>query len=449
MRGRGWIAGIVVVALGAGAWGCNAILGINDPIHAEETDAQPPADASSEAAPDQATPDSPEPDVGQPDSDVPDQASPDGEVGPDAPGPDGETPLQAREVGAGDNHSCAVMSDTTVKCWGLGFHGALGNNDEVHQKSPVVVVKTGGTPLTGAARVDGGRETTCALMTGGTVTCWGLNSSGQYGDGTSTNHFTADSGPALTGVTALSVGFAHVCAVASGSAFCWGANAYRKAGPDQISWYLKPNQISNMSGVTAVAAGYDHSCAVHSGAVSCWGNNNSGQLGNNSAENSDFPVAVMACGTQTAPIEGVQAIAAGARHTCALRADQTVWCWGDGSDGALGTGKLDPSLCAIKVASLSKVEKIATGTNHTCAVATGGDMWCWGRNGDGEIGDGTKLDVPVPNNVLDNVASIGLGDAHTCAAKADGTAWCWGSNLYGQLGTGDNAERLKPAQVTF
>lgn len=92
---------------------------------------------------------------------------------------------------------------------------------------------------------------------------------------------------------------------------------------------------------------------------------------------------------------------------------------------------------------------LRNGLNHTCAVATGGDMWCWGRNGDGEIGDGTKLDVPVPNNVLDNVASIGLGDAHTCAAKADGTAWCWGSNLYGQLGTGDNAERLKPAQVTF
>jgi len=451
MRGHGWLAAVVIAAMSAGAGGCNAILGINDPVHAEETDAQSPPDASSEEAPDSPVPD----DVARPDSDQPDnlvhdgqpdQAVPDGSV--DASEPDGAAPLTATEIGAGDNHSCAVLSDGSVRCWGLGFHGALGNGDSLHQKVPVQVIKSGGQPLTGALRVLGGRETTCALITGGTLTCWGLASSGQYGNGTIVSYQTADNSPTLSGITDYSVGFEHVCAASSGSAFCWGANSYRQVGP-VTGQYVKPNQVANLANVTAVVAAYDHSCAVHGGAVSCWGNNTTGKLGNNTDANSDHPVSVVACGSPASPVQGVKAIAAGARHSCALRADQTLWCWGDGSDGTLGTGKLAPSFCAVKVQTNAPFDRIASGTNHMCAIATNGDLYCWGYNSNGQIGDGSSVDVHLPNKILDNVVSVEAGDRHTCAVKNDGTVWCWGWNDYFQLGMGDDVERHKPAQLTF
>jgi alpha-tubulin suppressor-like RCC1 family protein len=190
---------------------------------------------------------------------------------------------------------------------------------------------------------------------------------------------------------------------------------------------------SNLAEVAAIAAGYEHTCALTAGGgVMCWGWNYFGQLGNGTNSGSYTPVDVSGLGS------GVQAVATGSSHTCALTAEGGVKCWGANLHGPQGNGTRTDSLAPVDVSGLgSGVQAIATGSGHTCALTAEGGVKCWGASYYGQLGDGTNSGSLTPVDVRglgSGVQAIAAGYDHTCALAAGGGVKCWGANYSGQLG---------------
>ena len=195
-----------------------------------------------------------------------------------------------------------------------------------------------------------------------------------------------------------------------------------------------------------VAAGTSHTCALKAdGTVWCWGDNHFGQLGNGSLAPSAVPVAVAGLGT------GVVSLAGSGNHTCALTAQGGVLCWGANEAGQLGNGSTDNSGVPRQVTGLaSGVLQVSAGMGHTCALVDTRAVWCWGQNGTGELGTGTTTPSPVPVPVKElpgRITGVDVGNGFTCAAIAGTSLRCWGDNGDGQLATGDGSGSLVPRPV--
>ena len=360
-------------------------------------------------------------------------------------------------VTAGLGHTCAAGS-SGIRCWGSNTTGQLGDNSTVAQRIQPVPV----TGITfGTTMVAAGGQHTCAIVNGA-ARCTGANSSGQLGNAQPGNDTTVlpDSyvpvdvtGLAL-GLQAIAAGDSHACAVVNGGARCWGINSFGQLGDGtQAPVHRSPVAVMNLSsGVQAIAAGGAHSCAIVNGAAMCWGLNNSGQLGNATAGNpqpgdSNLPVQV------TGLTSGVQAIAAGQNHTCAL-ANGAVKCWGANATGQLGNGVTGTNAGApVQVTGLtSGVLAIAAGQSHSCAIVTGGAAKCWGSNSNGQLGNGSTdpnaafppdSNVPVQvTGLTSGVQTIATGYQHACATTSS-SVLCWGFNGNAQLALDpDAASRL-------
>ena len=381
----------------------------------------------------------------------------------------------ATAIAGGSYHTCAVRTGGTVQCWGLNQYGQLGNGSTNSSYAYVSYVPVTVTGLAGVTALAAGLEHTCALLSGGTVQCWGYNDYGQLGDGTTTSSYPYGATvpvrvPGLTGVTAIAAGGDHTCALRSGGTVqCWGNNTNGELGigpgpgpqictvPGVATYACSttPVNVSGLTGVTAISAGLEHTCALLSGGtVQCWGDSSHGALGS-SAANYYTPVAVGGAGCGCGTLTGVTAVTAGGFHTCAVRTGATVDCWGDNRYGELGTGVVSPvgpygtttptPVVGLGGGALTGVAAISLGTYHTCAVLTGGTVDCWGANGYGQAGTGSHgISSVHPTAViglqgvgtLGGVASIVAGYGHTCAVLTAGTVDCWGYNRVGELGNG-------------
>ena len=320
-------------------------------------------------------------------------------------------------ITAGGYHSCSLIGDGTARCWGHNSSGELGN--DTVEDSPVPVVVTG---MTGAVAIEASDyEHTCAVLGGGTVRCWGWGFYGQLGQ--------LDD---LTDAVAITGGYIHTCGLRTGGAVqCWGNNWFGQIGSSYLNdRNPSPVQVEGLFGVVAITSGQYHSCALREDlTVLCWGDNASGQLGDGSPGSSATPVPVGGLTDSTA-------ITARWAHFCALLDDRGVQCWGDNSNGQLGEGQPGTATVPVRVVGVNDALAVSVGQAHTCTLLADGAVRCWGDNGFGQLGDGTTTDkaLPVAVSGVSDAISIAAGEQHTCAVVGDGTVRCWGQTIYGQLG---------------
>ena len=296
-------------------------------------------------------------------------------------------PFTARvaSVDAGSSHTCAALADGTARCWGENDNGRLGDGDligNISRETPVVV-----TGLTNAKKVTLGADFSCALLTDGTVKCWGSNNtSNQLGDGTSTNRATPVSVVNLSGAVDVGAGGSHACAVlASGGVRCWGENDNGRLGDGNTGGNINRSSsvvVTGLSDAIAVDSGGAQSCALRAnGALSCWGANNLGQLGIGTTVDNAVPVAVLASGASalSSSFDGsVCGVVGGA-----------LSCWGLNNQGQFGNGTTTSSLTPILIAATTGVRGVAASNGFTCVVDASNRIRCWGRNAEGQLGVGT------------------------------------------------------------
>lgn len=359
------------------------------------------------------------------------------------------------EIQAGGGFTCALASDGDAYCWGRGVSGQLGDDTSTNRNVPTPVVMPSGVTFTQLAHGD---EHTCALAADGAAWCWGLDSSGQLGNGAAGDQDVPDevTMPEVgVGWTQVSPGLWHTCGLASdGTAWCWGADNLGQLGDgagvsaDQQS----PLQVVMPAGVrfTQVSSGNFFTCALASdGAAWCWGRDDAGQIGNGAGSSASqfVPVTVdMPVGVRFTSID------AGVASACAVADDGTGWCWGWDSFGQLGDGapltdRQSPS--AMVMPALGPGTRLFTRIDVAgyigCAHATDGTGWCWGYDFLGGLGNGAgTADADAPAAVSmpasTDFVTASAGDLVGCAIAGDGAGWCWGYDSYGGVGNGSSAD---------
>lgn len=445
-------------------------------------------------------------------------------------------------IATGGNHACALTTAGGVKCWGWNEYLQLGDDTTTNRLTPVDVVGLG----SGVMAIAAGNNHTCALTTAGGVKCWGFNSAGQLGDNTTTDRGTPTDVTGMgSGVTAIAGGWYQTCALTSaGGVKCWGENSSGQLGDGSTTDRLTPVDVMGLgSGVTAIDTGYFYTCALTTtGGVKCWGTNTKGELGDGTGTPKSSPGGVTGLDSGMAAIS----LGSGSSHACALTSTGTVKCWGDNAYGQLGDNTGGAKLTPVDVIGLSSgavaiaasgssgyscvvttgggvkcwgfgmltptdksglgndVAAIAAGNNgqtcvlttageakcwwvslyqsspvdvtglgsgvlaiaagdgsytydssspgtHICALTAAGGVKCWGNNSSGQLGDGTTTNQNTPVDVTglsNGITAIAVGGAHTCALTTSGGVKCWGNNWEGQLGDGTRSSKNTPVDVT-
>jgi alpha-tubulin suppressor-like RCC1 family protein len=507
----------------------------------------------------------------------------------------------AKAIAVGNGHTCAILDDNSVKCWGYNYYGQLGYDDTTDRGRTSGSMAALGTVNLGAGHtakaITTGQAHTCAILDDNSVKCWGLNYYGQLGYDDTTDRGKTSGSMASLGVVnlgsgrtanAIAVGDTHTCAMLDNDTVkCWGYNLAGQLGYDdatnrgdnagemasladvllypvlstptptntrtvtntRTSTNTATNTNTRTSTKTAtntntrtstntptntntptktatitntptkviqqINAGSNNTCVIADNRGWCWGGNGSGQLGNQTNSNAKLPVNVRKSdGTEIPDLDQIARNMRG-DHNCALDASAQLWCWGSNSEGQLGDGvNLDTGLgrnyaqlvktnssttlanvtdaslglestCAIASGTVycwglslfgetgyvgqrsyptivkddsgipfTGASKISSGQRHTCVIKSG-SVWCWGQDRDGQLGDGGALvDSKVPVRVkksdgtdLTDVNQISNGQFYTCALTTAGAVWCWGMNPFGQLGDGTIINKSRAVQV--
>jgi alpha-tubulin suppressor-like RCC1 family protein len=374
------------------------------------------------------------------------------------------TPPCYAYIVASDSHTCARRTDGTLRCWGNNQYGQLGLGEDTSPRStptevPDLAGATGAVYVpTGIGMISSRTASTCARKRDGTLWCWGNNQYGQLGLGDTAIRLRptqVDPERIGNGAHIVSGGAGFTCTQKTDfTLWCWGSNDYGQLGTGDSTPSLVPVQVDPQalgSEVDLVYTGASHTCAVKKDlTLWCWGRNQYGQLGLGDTRSRNRPTQVI-----VGLGSGVLLAFAGAEHTCAVKSDMTLWCWGNNQYGQLGTG--DTSLrtgpTPISFADLTdNVSLVTAGGSHTCAAKTDGSLWCWGNNQYGQLGTGDRQPSPRPvpvdtSGLGGGVEVVYAGGNHTCARTGTNELWCWGNNQYGQLGVEGGGDRTAPEKV--
>lgn len=353
----------------------------------------------------------------------------------------------ATKLAAGVSHTCAVVSGA-ASCWGYNNQGQLGIGkiaDEVTAKPTLVKGLEGGVQ-----QIAAGGAQTCALMDNGSVKCWGSNLWGQVGDGTGvTRGQPVDVVGLSSGVVAIAVGGSHACALLStGGVSCWGSNTQGELGDGTTKDHPVPTPVKGLSsGVASIVADSSRTCAVLAdGSMKCWGTRI--LVGDGTTDDHHEPTLI-----QQLPGPIGAAVSAG-NHTCVLPESGGALCWGDNDAGELGDGTQAYKLAPTTVAALPpQLSMIATGVSHTCALTGDGSVKCWGSNTVGQLGNGVDSIIEktavATISLPKNIDALVAGDNHSCVMLDSSKVLCWGSNQFLQLGNTLGNEGRTPVEVMW
>ena len=319
------------------------------------------------------------------------------------------------QLACGDFHTCALMSDHTVKCWGRNRGGELGDGTTEDKKQPVAVAG-----LSDVEEIALGANNTCARLKDRSVKCWGTGR--LFSASAITTKTSPTSIAGITDAVELRAGGYMTCArLGSGAVTCWGLEKKPGGEPQNAA---------------AIATAATHACAtLKDGTIKCWGDG----------------VWADGKGTFAKPgVSGAELIGTGDTFACAVTGG-TVACWGRNDSGELGTAAdFDDHGKPVPVPGVRGVKKISAAEAHTCVVLGDGSVTCWGDNAESEMGRGTQTTSEAPGLVtgLAGALEIAVGTDHVCARTAS-DVYCWGSNRAGQLGDGTTERRMVPTKVRF
>jgi alpha-tubulin suppressor-like RCC1 family protein len=389
-------------------------------------------------------------------------------------------------------HSCALFDDERIKCWGRNDYGQLGigdtefrgdDPDEMGARLPFVDLGLGSR----VKAVSVGTRHTCAVLHDGRVKCWGKNEHGQLGlgDQQARGDQNGEMGDALPSVDlgpgrislAIACGAEHSCALLDDHEIkCWGNNTGGQLGLEdttergvsagQMGTALPEVDLAGRAAIALSLAGFE-TCALTGGSeIACWGDNRDGNLGiGNREPRGPYPgdmgpsLQSIRFGAEQIPVQ----VSVGAHGACAVFASRTIRCWGLNTSGqaGIGTTAYDPGarpnqmsvLPAVSLGAARSASTVSSGGGHACALLDDGAVKCWGYNGGGQLGVGDTRDRGVsPSDMGDALPAVPLGSGrkataiaagaeHTCVVLDDASVKCWGAGHDGQLGQGDRANR--------
>ena len=391
------------------------------------------------------------------------------------------------KLSTGERHTCAILDNGDLKCWGSDQYGQVGDGGPTwtgsvptNTDAPSSTAIDLGTGRTAVA-LSSGTQHTCVILDSGDMKCWGRDYRGQLGDGgpvwTGSNptDLNAPSTTAIdlgTGRTAVAMGTGsvHTCAILDNTDLkCWGHDDKGQLGNGGtiMNSNTPPTTAIDLgTGRTAVAVdgGEVFTCALlDNGDVKCWGSDQYGQLGDggpvwvqwNPTDVNAPSTTAIDLGTSRTAV----AIATGLRHTCAILDNGDVKCWGSDQYGQLGDGGSNtntnaPPTTAINLGTGRTAVAVAAGERHTCAILDNGDLKCWGYNSHGQLGYGNTVDLDAPSSTAIDLGTgrtavaIDVGTFHTCAILDNSDLKCWGMDAQGQLGEGGGTNnKYSPVSV--
>ena len=336
---------------------------------------------------------------------------------------DDETPASAgfvdvggevKQVSTGDAHTCALLTNGSVRCWGYGAEGRLGYSNTNNIGDDETPASAGDVDVGGEVKqISAGYVNTCAVLTNGSVRCWGYGGNGNLGYG-NTDDIGDDETPASAGdvniggqAEYVSVGYDCICALLTdGNVRCWGNAAQGRLGygnTNDIGDNETPASAGNVDvgdKVKQIRTGSYHSCAVlTNGSVRCWGYGGNGSLGYGNTDNIGDNETPASAGDVDLGTESVQGITVYQSHSCALLTNGTIRCWGNGTKGRLGYGNTndigddESPASAGDVNVGAQVKAISAGQQHTCALLTDNNVRCWGNGANGRLGHGNTNDI--------------------------------------------------------
>ena len=323
-----------------------------------------------------------------------------------------------KQISCGLNQTAAIKTDGSLWVWGRNEYGQLGiNQGNVNRNTPVTTF-TGGTDW---KQVSFGREHTAAIKTDGSLWIWGYNTLGQLGiNNTNTRSIPVTTFAGGNNWKSVSCGFFHTAAIKTdGTLWGWGRNVEGRLGTNDNVDKLIP--VTTFTGGTTwkqVSCGWEHTAAIKTdGSLWTWGRNSEGQLGINNTAIRSVPVTTFIGGNTWKQVSG-----AGGGQTAAIKTDGSLWTWGEGATGKLGTNDItNRSTPVTTFAGGTNWKQVSSGDGHMAAIKTDGTLWTWGPGTSGQLGNNATTDRSTPVTTFaggNNWKSVSAGNVHTAAIKS-------------------------------